>query len=232
MVSCLLSIEVQAGIILKTMVVNPSKIKTQQAVLKAYLPKEAKPEDVVELGDLKIDYDIEKALYFVYKKVELEPGESVARSIEIKDIWLISQAEIDSLTGRAKELVEALKKTAYFDTAVTLQEDIDKKSVEISTVQEKAMNAIPQTHIAVYRENMKSLDSINTVLAKLESMFIESRISKGVGDRVSVKTTWWIIFGVIIALGVISFVFFVIWQRQAGIAALEQKTKESSQGKE
>ena len=213
----LLTPHVQASIVLKTTVVNPSKTKTQTALLKAYLPKEVKPEDVVELNDLKIDYDVEKGFYYVYKKVELKPGESISRSVEIKDIWLISRSELDSLTGRAKELVEALKKTAYFDTAVILQKDLQEKSNGVLNKQERALTALPQTHIAVYRDNVEALDSIKAMLAKLEKMLIESKIGAGVTEKVSVKATWWVILGVIIALGLISLTFFIIWQRQAGI---------------
>lgn len=223
--------ESQAGIVLKTMVVNPSRTKTQTALLKAYLPKEVKPEDVVNLGDLKIDYDVEKGLYFVYKEFELSPGESASRSVEIKDVWLISKAELTALTGRAKELVEALKKTTYFDVAVVLQKGLEEKSNEVLNKQEQAMTALPQTHIAVYRDNVEIFDSMEVTLAKLENMLIEAKIGGG-GERVSVKATWWVILGVIIALGLISFVFFIIWQRQAQSAVLEQKTKESSQDKE
>jgi len=223
----------QANIILKTMVVNPSQIKTQTAMLKAYLPKEAKPEDVAELGDLKIDYDVGKGLYYVYKEVELAPGESASRSVEIKDVWIISKTELEVLTGRAKELVEALKKTVYFDKAVILQTDLEEKSSEISNKQEQALNALPQTHIAVYRDNAETLDSMKIMLAKLEKMFIESKIATGgTAEKVSIKATWWVILGVIIALGLISFIFLIIWHRQAGITALEQKTKESSQDEE
>ena len=231
---CFLTPELtEASIVLKTMVVNPSKTKTQTAVLKAYLPKEAKPEDIVDLGDLKIDYDIEKTLYYVYKEFDLEPGESVSRSIEIKDVWIISQSELDSLTGRAKELVEALKKTAYFDTAVTLQQDIEEKSSEVLDKQERAMDALPQTHIAVYRDNVEALDSIKTVLARLEKMVIESKVAAGVAtEKVSVRATWWVILGVIVALGLLSLAFFIIWHRQAGIAALKQKEEEEAKTKE
>lgn len=224
--------QAQASIVLKTVVVNPSRTKTQTAVLKAYLPKEVKPEDVVDLGDLKVDYDVEKGLYFVYKKFELSPGESASRSIEIKDVWIISKAELEALTGRAEELVEALKKTTYFDLAVVLQKDIEEKSMEVLNKQEQAMTALPQTHIAVYRDNVEAFDSMEATLAKLEKMLIEAKISGGGGERVSVKATWWVILGVIISLGLISFAFFVIWQRQAQIAVLEQKTKESLQDKE
>ena len=225
--------QAQASIVLRTMVVNPSQTKTQTAVLKAYLPKEAKPEDVAELGDLKIDYDIERGLYYVYKEFELEPGESVSRSIEIEDVWIISRAELEVLTDRARELVEALKKTAYFDMAVTLQKDLEEKSSEVLNKQARAMAALPQTHIAVYRDNAETLDSMKTVLERLEKMFVENRIDAGTTEKVSVKATWWIILGVIIALGLISSIFFIIWHRQAGIAAaLEQKAEEEAKIKE
>jgi len=216
--------ESQASIVLKTVVVNPSQTKTQAALLKAYLPKEVKPEDIVELGDLKIDYDIEKNLYYVYKELELAPGESVSRSIELKDVWIISRAELEALTGRARELAEALRKTAYFDKAVVLQKDIEEKSKEVLNKQEKALDALPQTHIAVYRENTEMIGSMKTMLAKLEKMFIESKITTGATtEKVSVKATWWVILGVIIALGLISLAFFIIWHRQADIAVLKQK---------
>jgi len=218
--------QAQAAIVLKTVVVNPSQTKTQTVLLKAYLPKEVKPEDIVELGDLKIDYDIERNLYYVYKEFELKPGESASRSIEIKDVWIISRAELEILTGRARELVEALKETAYFDTAVTLQKDLEEKSSEVLNKQERAITALPQTHIAVYRDNAEMLDSMKAVLARLEKMFIESKIATGAAiEKVSVKATWWVILGVIIVLGLISLAFFIIWHRQAGVAALEQKTK-------
>ncbi|MBU3933555.1 MAG: hypothetical protein KKH11_02670 [Candidatus Omnitrophica bacterium] len=229
---CLLAGQAEASIILKTMVVNPSKTKTQTALLKAYLPKETKPEDIVELGDLKIDYDVEKTLYYVYKEFDLEPGESVSRSIEIKDVWIISQSELDSLTGRAKELVEALKKTAYFDTAITLQKDIEQKSSDVLEKQEQAMDALPQTHIAVYRDNVEALGSIKQVLARLEKLVIESKVAAGAAtERVSVKATWWVILGVIVALGLLSLAFFIIWHRQAGITALKQKEEEEEEAK-
>jgi len=222
---CLCVREVEAGIILRAMVVNPSKTKTQEALLKAYLPKEVKPEDVIELGDLKIDYDVVKALYYVYKKVRLEPGESVSRSVEIKDVWLISQAELDALVGKAKKLVEKLKKTAYFETAVTLQKDIETKSREILNKQEKARDALPQTHIAVYRDNIKTLDSIKAMLSELERMVIETKAAApGVAmKRISVRATWWVIVAVIVLLGLFSLILYIIWHREASMQEKESR---------
>ncbi len=217
----------QANIILKTMVINPSQSKIQEAVLKAYLPKEVKPEDVIGLGDLKIDYDIEKGLYYVFKKFELAPGESASRSIEIKDIWVISKAELETLTGEAKDIIEKLKKTAYFDAALTLQKDIEEKAGEVLAKQEQAMEALPQTHIAVYRDNLKAFGSIKDKLSKLDEMLLKVKVSSRPdhdAEKVSVKATWWLILGVILSLGLLSLVFYIVWQRQATI--VEKKGKE------
>jgi len=220
-----ISTDAWASIILKAVVVNPSKTRTQKAILKAYLPKEARAEDVINLGDLKIDYDITQALYFVYKEVELGPGESAVRSVEISDVWVISKSEIDALTGEAKELVERLKKTGYFDTAVTLQEDIEKTAKDILQKQEDAMESVPQTHIAIYRSNVQELDVIKKHLSNLDEMAVKAKLTEvkegSGGEGVGVKATWGIILGVIITLGVLSFIFFIIWHRQAGIAELE-----------
>ncbi len=232
-VFCFLLAQAECSVVLRTLVVNPSKTKTQNALLKGYLPKEATPADVVELGDLKIDYDITKALYYVYKQFELAPGESVSRQLEIKDIWLIAERELDSLIARARKLVEALRETTYAEAAAALEEYVVDKAAEILERQNAALDALPQTHIAVYRENVKILDGIKGALARLEKMSLEIQLSAGgAGKRVTVRATWFLILGVVVALGLISLVFFIIWQRQAGIAAIEQKTKESSHDEE
>jgi len=218
---CLLAIEAQANIILKTVIVNPSKTKTQTALLKVYLPKEAANEDVVDLGDLEIDYDIEKGLYFVYQEYELKPGESINREIEIKDVWVIPEEDVGSLPTRAKELAERLRGTAYFDMAVTLQKDIESKAMDILERQKEAMTAPPQAHIGVYRKNIKILDLTNAKLTKLEKLAAELKITditdSPKDERIYIKATWKLIIAMIVALGILSFAFFIIWNRQAAI---------------
>ena len=222
---CFLATEARCNIVLKTLVVNPSKTKTQTAILKAYLPKEATADDIVDLGDLKIDYDIQKGLYFVYNKYELKPGESVSREIEIKDVWVISKEDMGFLTSQAKKLAEKLKDTIYYTMAITLQKDIESKCSEILNRQEKAMDALPQTHIGAYRKNINVLDLTNIKLARLEKMVTETKAAKNpeAAERIHVQATWKLIVAMIIVLGVLSFVFFIIWNRQATIENTKQK---------
>lgn len=225
--------QAECGIVLKAMVLNPSKIKTQTAVLKAYLPKEVRPKDIISLGDLKIDYDITKALYYVYKEIDLAPGESASRSVEMKDVWVIPRAEIEDLSKDTGKLIAKLKDTAYYNAAVILQKDIRRKSADILRKQKLAKDVLPQTHIAVYRENIKTLDSIKALRDKLKNMLLEAKAASGSsGRKVSVRKSWWLIAGVIIVLGLLSLVFIIFWHYQVAAAALKQKTEMQSDSEE
>ena len=44
-----------ADIVLKLVVVNPSDAEAQTMPVKVYLPKETKPDDVIEKGDLQVE---------------------------------------------------------------------------------------------------------------------------------------------------------------------------------
>jgi hypothetical protein len=212
----------ESSVVLRAVVVNPSRTKTQDTVLKAYLPEEVKPDDVLDMDDLAIDYDIEKQLYYVYKQFELAPGESVTRSVKIKNVWIISQAELESLVSKAKGLLENLANTSYANAARSLWEDIIYNMDEILKRQEQAADEVPQTLIAVYRENVVKLNLIKGHLTKLDNMLLEERLSPPPAadvmiGRISVEKSWAVILGVIVSLGILSLIFFIIWHKQAGI---------------
>jgi len=204
------------SVILNVMVVNPSTTKTQKAILKAYLPKEAKPEDIIDLGDLEITYDIEKGLYYAFKEFELGPGEMVKRSVHIKDIWMIRESELQALLARAEEILKELKGTGYADAAAGIKQDMNSKNTDILAKQKEAMDALPEPHIAAYRRNLEALSAMKADLAELESMLSRAKPASGVAvKRIFVKASWWIILAVIGALLLLSFVFFFIWHKQA-----------------
>jgi len=214
------------NIILKVMAVNPSKVKTQTVNLKAYLPEEATPDDVVDIGDLKMEYDVSRGLYYAFKEVKLGPGENITRSIEMRDIWLVSEDELTGLRTKAKDIVDKLKKTPYFEGAVILQQDIETKSEDILKKQGEARDALPQAHIGAYRKNFSTLTSIKNNVENLEKLLILNKASSGIAvERISVRATWWVILAVIVCLGLISVVLFFIWHRQSGKSQTSEETK-------
>ena len=218
---------VYSDVNLKALVINPSKTKTQQAVLKAYLPEEVKPEDINDAEDLKIDYDVDKALYYVYQVYNLKPGESVTKNVSIKDVWLIADETLQGTLTRADKLIENLKESSYYQEALRMQEDIIVKTQDIRIRQNENLESVPQTHIAAYRDNKEILDSIYASLNRMDKMVMETQAVHGVVvDKVSVRASWWVILGVIIALALLSVVFFIIWHGQAVKTKEEEELEE------
>lgn len=215
-------------IILKTMVVNPSATKIQKAMLKSYLPKEIEPEDIIDMEDLQIDYDISQELYYVYKEFSLKPGEKVVRSITMKDVWIILNEEVESLVDKGKEIVLKLKNTIYFKTASKIQESIEAKGQLILDQQAESQDAFPQVYIAIYRQNRAIIDEIQDSLTKLAEITLKSGADEPGGRQTKVfaSVTWWVIVSVITFLGVISLIFFFVWQYQAKISNNENETEE------
>ena len=56
----LVTIAAAETMMLKTLVINPSKEKEQEVPIRSYLPAEAKPEIVVNREDLQIGFDTGK----------------------------------------------------------------------------------------------------------------------------------------------------------------------------
>src|SRR2546426_1941156 len=88
---------------LKIHVANPSQKEPQTVPVKVYLPKEATPKDVKDLGDLKLDYDPETGAYYVHGDVVVEAGQSITKTVHMQDIWVVSGDQLVSFVGRGKE---------------------------------------------------------------------------------------------------------------------------------
>jgi len=218
------------SILMNAVVVNPSSTKSQAAMLKAYLPAESKPEDIVDLGDLSVSYDVQENLYYVYKEFTLGPGEIAKRQIELKDVWVVPESELNAIIERMNEMLQDLKGSSFYSKAIVIKETIQSRIDKILEAQKKAMDALPDSHIAVYRANMQILNTIKEDLARVEAMLLQAKPAVGLAfNKVFVKTSWWIILLVVIFLGVLSFGLFLVWHKQAKMAQIEKKAEKSDE---
>lgn len=215
---------------MNAVVVNPSSTKSQTATLKAYLPVESKPEDIVSLGDLTVSFDVQENLYYVSKELTLGPGEMAKRQIELKDVWVISEKELNTDIDRMNEMLQDLKGSSFYSRAATIKDTIQTRVEQILDVQKNAMHVLPDVHIAAYRSNMQILNTIKEDLARVEAMLLQAKPAVGLAfNKIFVKTSWWIILLVIIFLGALSFGLFVVWHKQAKIAQSEKKAEKTEE---
>ncbi len=167
-------IEVSASIVLKILIENPSKKESQTVPVKVYLPKEVNPKtDIIDLGDLKLDYDADTGTYFVHAEVPLGPGESVNKFVKMKDVWKRSEEKLEAMVDEAKKAAQQLEGTPYEGEGAALVEEVKQKIEDILKKQEETAND-PAEHIRAYREGVTLLTSIDDNLADLTDLKLEA----------------------------------------------------------
>ena len=186
-------------------IVNPSPDTEKEVDLEVPLPEEVEPDDIINLGDLELDFDEQKNVYYVHKKFTLGPKDSIVREVEIKDIWLIQKEELTSIQEESEKFWAICKNTEYAAQASFLKNSIDSRVHQIIQLQEST-TVTPQEHISNYRKNLERLQLIKADLENLTS--VSDRIKP-----ISTKVIWRLILLVIGFLGLVAGIFMIIWQR-------------------
>jgi hypothetical protein len=220
----ILSTSMQPGSVrFKIVAFNPSKLRPQKVSIKNYLPEEAKPKDVLDLGGLELEYDSQKSIYYVYRDgVELSPGEMRVFDVEVEDIWFVSQSVLSDLKERTETILGKLEGSAYYDRAKEIADTIYPRLEEIVTGQNDE-SVSRETHIGIYRQNLQVIERIKEDIAKLEKTLATAggplapemlKSDKIKSESPTETMTWVVVFIVIIFVGLLAGVLFFTWHRQ------------------
>lgn len=173
-----------ASVILKISASNPSALETREIPLKSYLPKGITPEQVINAGELEIDYDVKRNQCYVHKNLTLDPQASAVFEVEIEDIWLVGQDELDGLERKTDALVSELRDTQYGEIALEVQRNIQGKIADILEKQEESLvfKAGPTEHIAVFGLNRETIAVIESSISDLDRLLSVVREDKKTGD--------------------------------------------------
>lgn len=195
-----------AGIVLKAVAINPSKAETQSVPIKVYLPKEVKPENIIDKGDLEVAYDNQQGSYFVYGQYELKPGETVEREIEMMDVWVVPAAEMESIRSELDKTVKLLAETDFRERVNFLKENIERK-LKIVEDNQKSEAVNPERHISLFRDNQRLMESAKDDLAVARSLLAQAK-------PVPAAAVWKLILIIILFLGFVGIASYFIWQTQ------------------
>jgi hypothetical protein len=219
--------DAHAGIVLKAMAFNPSKTEKQSVPIKVYLPKEVKPEHIIDKGDLEVGYDNQQGSYFVYGQYELAPGESVEREIEMMDVWMVPAAEIESMRTELDKTVKLLAETDFRERVNFLKENIERKLKMIEENQ-KVESVNPERHISLFRDNQRLMESAKEDLSTARGLLAQAK-------PVPAAAVWRLILIIILFLGFIGVASYFIWQTQIKVISTPtfgEESREASEDKE
>jgi uncharacterized protein YneF (UPF0154 family) len=179
-------IEVSASVIMKIQVENPSDKEKQTVPVKVYLPKEVNPKDLIDLGGLKLDYDPDMGMYYVHDSVELGPGKSMVKKVEMEDVWVFKEEELSSFVNEAKEMAKQLEGSPYATEAAALVLGIEEKVQGILKKQEETADN-PREHIRAYRQGIALIDTVKEDVSDMDRLEREISGKNGQGKDVMAK---------------------------------------------
>lgn len=235
-----------AEVMLKMMIVNPSETEVKEYDIRSPLPPEVKPEHVLDSDGLKVDYDSQEGTFILVGHLTLKPKESVTKKIVLQDVWIVPADRFSSLRREVDEIMRKIQGTAYFERGDMLARAIERRLADAQERQDQASTAPPMQHITEYRDNLKTLDAIETDMVSLRQLMVmaalntqkdetrtvpvvaEAGTSEGGHETggLSILATWKLIFVILGLLGFVSLSFFMIWQRQLKIQLAKQAKEE------
>lgn len=208
---------------MRVVAVNPSLDKARSVPVRIDLPAEVKPGDILDKGEMEIEYDTERSLYYVHKPdVQLAPKQTKVFEVIVRDVWMIPDAELAGLKGHTELLLTRLENSEYYPFAKQLGGSIVERLDAIQAMQSDESIGRKQ-RIGSFRTNQQTLAVVKEDLSRMEKllsftggppvpeMMEESALKS---DAPSTTTTWLVIFLVIIFMGLLAGQFFFTWQRR------------------
>ncbi len=152
---------------------NPATNNNKTVKHKHFLPLEVKPEHLVDFEGFEIRYDEKRNQLFLFKEEDITPGEKKLYSIGIRDVWFVSQIDINYLRQRSDYAYGFLKTSKYADGAKYLYDQIGEglAKIEASQAQQREI----KSHISAYRENQQTFEQARTDVESLEKLLAAFR---------------------------------------------------------
>ena len=235
---------VWAEIVMKILVVNPSETETKEFTIHGTLPPEVKAEDVLDTDGLQVEYDSQAGTYILTGTVTLKPKQSLTKHVVLDDVWMIPDERFTAVRQELEAILGKLQGSAYEPQGRLFAESFKRRLVAIEASQQQPL-INPEAHISLYRDNMKSLQSLDADMVSLRQLMVMAALqpanqsilpgSGGVREpagsglergTLSIMTTWRLIFLILGLLGFVSLSFFLVWQRQLKLQLARQAAHE------
>ena len=225
---------------LQVVAVNPSADKSKTVPVRIDLPQEVTPADIVDHGDLEVEFDEARSLYYVYKaEVALAPKQTRVFEVVVRDKWFVPESDLNGFKIHTELLLKRLQSSEYYESAKQLGESVVARLDEIGTMQSDETLS-RKARIGAYRRNLLTLQEIKDDLARMEKlltfaggvpvpeMLEESAVKS---DAPSTTTTWLVIFLIVIFMGLLAGQFFFTWQRRVKAASDFTEEQQAAFGK-
>ena len=161
----------------RVVIENPSTIEKKTVPVRYFLTKEIKGRDVVETSGLKIGFDPERKLFYVYSKgVDLDPGETKVFDIILNNRWTIDKRNLYA----SKVYIESMLRTA--SNAKEVEEEIRKMGAEATNkcnelLKREEMAELSGKGLESFRNDKDNFAELERLIRNVEDLLLQAGIS-------------------------------------------------------
>ncbi|HNX69501.1 MAG TPA: hypothetical protein PKI45_08465 [Candidatus Omnitrophota bacterium] len=219
---------------------NPSG-EPKKITVRSPLPKNVKPEDVLDSQGFAILFDQSQQNYVLEKEDQFAAKELKRYTITIKDIWHISEEELKFYKEQTEKLLDLFRGSSFSSFAENQSKAIFDSLSQIGSLQEEISGStVLADRVRAFVLNSQRLDVVKSKMRDLQQLVPELPLKKrdeadlrekiklfvkkladikdvvlvAMGFRPDQPVTWWIIFGIILFLGATSAVFYMVWLKK------------------
>jgi hypothetical protein len=218
---------------------NPSS-EPKMMTVRSMLPREITANDVIDKQGFDLLYDQTQKAYALEKQEQFAAKESKKFIIKVKDVWRISDQDIKFTKDQTEKLVALLKDSPFGKYAATqgaaildilagitkLQTELESSMVledrmrafvldsEQMRVAKAKLNNIMQlvSDAGLKKDDAIIAEKIRDFVKKLADM--KDIVLMAMGLKPNTPATWWIIFGIIVFLAIVSTGFYLTMLKQ------------------
>lgn len=208
----------EKSVFFKVSISNPTE-RTKKIKQQHFLPKEVRPEYIIDRKGYEIRFDEKKAQPFLFKEEDIAAKDTKTISFEIRDVWYVPDNLKQYVRDRAKSIYDLMLRSPFKQTAEDLYKEIINLTDLIDSLQATPQKDIEQ-HIGAYRLNLERFQrsrqllddlekllsrhraeleksKIKNVMQKMQSMKSLARVSQAIFDKKPTVNAAWKIIGVV-----------------------------------
>jgi len=203
---------------------NTSPTESRKVSIRRDLPREIGPADILDGGGLQIGRDAKTGRSYVYRdSVEIPAGETVTFAVTLRDKWNVHASRLATLRTNAVELLEKVRAQGKY---ASVEKDLAAIAAAADAIAaEQGPTEVNEQYVAFYRGQRERIAGLEDRLYRIESALRPIVAGSRYGFTLkppTPKTTWLIIYTIIVFLGLLSLIFMLRWLGRSKAEKLQE----------
>jgi len=160
----------------KVGVENSSLTESRIVPVRYFLAKEVKGKDVLDPGELKVGFDFEKSLYYVFNDhIELAPAEERVFDVVLRNQWVIDKRKVYASKVYIESMIRAARQVSGLGTVERMG------GTALDTIYEllarQGIVELTERSVVAFREDEKLLENVNRDIQKMADLMAQAGVS-------------------------------------------------------